>query len=403
MRSIELFSGAGGLALGIEAAGFDHVALIERDAHACSTLRTNRPAWNVIADDVCRIPFSGFGPVDLVAGGPPCQPFSMGGKARGHQDGRDMFPQAVRAVVELAPKAFLFENVRGLLRPAFQNYVEFIRLRLSYPEFPVSDNASWDANLRRLQRHHTEAESLPADLRYHVTLHSANAADFGVPQHRHRVFFVGFRTDLDAGWSFPHPTHSEDSLLRDKWVNGTYWMRHPQARRPTEASLPTRLRRRIEQLHAQPELLASPTAAWKTVRDAISDLPDPRTPHTLPNHQIQPGARSYPGHTGSPFDEPSKALKAGDHGVPGGENMVRYPNGRVRYLTVREAARIQTFPDEFAFHGSWTETMRQLGNAVPVRFAACVAASIADALCAHERCPPKSAAASMEALAHAPS
>jgi DNA (cytosine-5)-methyltransferase 1 len=119
------------------------------------------------------------------------------------------------------------------------------------------------------------------------------------------------------------------------------------------------------------------TVPWKTVRDAIQDLPDPRETNPVPNHRFQPGARSYPGHTGSPLDEPSKALKAGDHGVPGGENMLRHPNGRVRYFSIRESARIQTFPDEFVFPGSWTESMRQLGNAVPVELARVVAGSIA--------------------------
>lgn len=113
------------------------------------------------------------------------------------------------------------------------------------------------------------------------------------------------------------------------------------------------------------------------MRDALAGLPDPRKGPALDNHRYQPGARSYPGHTGSPLDEPSKALKAGDHGVTGGENMLRYRNGRVRYFTVRESARIQTFPDAYVFPGSWTESMRQLGNAVPVKLAEAVASSIA--------------------------
>lgn len=99
-----------------------------------------------------------------------------------------------------------------------------------------------------------------------------------------------------------------------------------------------------------------------------------------PNHRFQPGARSYPGHTGSPLDEPAKTLKAGVHGVPGGENMLRRPDGGIRYFTVRESARLQTFPDDFSFHGSWSESMRQLGNAVPVTLAAIIAQSIASHL-----------------------
>ena len=111
-------------------------------------------------------------------------------------------------------------------------------------------------------------------------------------------------------------------------------------------------------------------------------MPDPLpggTPGWL-DHTFQPGAKVYPGHTGSPIDEPSKALKAGDHGVPGGENMIRFPDGSVRYFSIREAARVQTFPDDYALHGSWGEAMRQLGNAVPVDLAATVVGSVVEHL-----------------------
>jgi DNA (cytosine-5)-methyltransferase 1 len=118
------------------------------------------------------------------------------------------------------------------------------------------------------------------------------------------------------------------------------------------------------------------------VRDALHDLPDPvNGPFVgIHNHRFQGGARVYPGHTGSALDLPSKTLKAGDHGVPGGENMMVMDNGNVRYFTVRESARLQTFPDSFVFHGSWSEAMRQIGNAVPVRLAQIVAASVATKL-----------------------
>lgn len=377
MRSLELFSGAGGLALGLEAAGFGPVALVERNLSACETLRHNRPGWNVISEDVRNLAFSTFGPVDLVAGGPPCQPFSMGGKANGSDDHRDMFPEAVRAVRELRPSAFIFENVRGLLRPAFRAYVEFIRLQLTYPDFPVSANVGWEQNLQRLERFHTSSGG--HGLQYHVTINPANAADFGVPQHRHRVFFVGFRSDLDARWFFPSPTHTSDQLLYEQYVTGTYWRRH--GLNPLAASPPT-LEHRVRELAKG--ILPS-AHAWRTVRDAIGGLGDPRLPSEWHNHRYQPGARSYPGHTGSLLDEPSKALKAGDHGVPGGENMLRHSNGRVRYFSIREAARIQTFPDDFEFPVSWTESMRQLGNAVPMLLGSTVAASVATKLQPHAR------------------
>jgi len=374
MKSVELFSGAGGLALGLEAAGFEPLALYEYNADACNTLRRNRPDWNVMEGDVRDFSFEQQNQqVDFVAGGPPCQPFSMGGKAKGKQDRRDMFPEAVRAVRTLKPRAFLFENVRGLMRPAFANYVEYIRLQLTYPEFPISANASWETNLRRLERHHTS--NGPFDLTYNVTIHQADAADFGVPQRRHRVFFVGFRNDVDASWFFPTQTHSFDDLLLNQYVRHEYWSSHGL---PAPASVPASLRRRIERLRT-PDLFLS-RKRWQTVRDGIKGLPSPFKKNAALNHVHQAGARVYPGHTGSPVDLPAKALKAGDHGVPGGENMLRHPNGKVRYFTVRESARMQTFPDDYEFFGSWSECMRQLGNAVPVRLAYVVANSIAVSL-----------------------
>jgi DNA (cytosine-5)-methyltransferase 1 len=104
-------------------------------------------------------------------------------------------------------------------------------------------------------------------------------------------------------------------------------------------------------------------------------------PNDIPNHEFRDGARPYPGHTGSPLDEPSKALKAGAHGVPGGENMIAFPDGSFRYYTAREAARIQTFPDDYVFAGAWTESMRQIGNAVPVLLAETVGQSIVTSTC----------------------
>lgn len=377
MRSIELFSGAGGLALGLEGAGFEPVALVERNRDACATLRRNRPHWNVLETDIREVNFQSFGEVDLVAGGPPCQPFSMGGKANGYDDHRDMFPQAVRAVRELRPSAFLFENVRGLLRPAFSNYVEYIKLHFTFPDFPISQNVSWEVNLQRLQKHHHSTKA-GCGLRYNVTIQLANAANYGVPQHRHRVFFVGFRTDLDSKWFFPSPSTTGEELLRSQLYDATYWKEHG-LRPPPPISLAAKLRATPPM---SPELFSKP-GRWRTVRDAIAGLGDPQKQNHHHNHFFQPGAKAYPGHTGSPLDEPSKALKAGDHGVPGGENMMRYPNGEVRYFTVRESARIQTFPDDYIFTGSWSESMRQLGNAVPVALAQAVAQSISAHLKPH--------------------
>ena len=169
------------------------------------------------------------------------------------------------------------------------------------------------------------------------------------------------------------PTHSENSLIRDKWVTGEYWERH-QVPKGQRESPPKRLERRIAAL--RDDWLFPSSAAWQTVRDATFDLPHLGSAHDIEDHVIQPGARSYSGHTGSPLDQPSKVLKAGDHGVPGGENMQRNRNSSVRYFTIRESARLQTFPDDHRLKGSWTETMRQLGNAVPTGLAHCVGRSV---------------------------
>lgn len=119
---------------------------------------------------------------------------------------------------------------------------------------------------------------------------------------------------------------------------------------------------------------------WQTVRDAISDLPDSRR-HTIcesiiANHVFIPGARAYKGHTGSHYDAPAKTLKAGVHGVPGGENALQLPDGSVRYFTIRECARLQCFPDNYYFKGPWTSAMRGIGNSVPVEISHILAKSI---------------------------
>lgn len=122
---------------------------------------------------------------------------------------------------------------------------------------------------------------------------------------------------------------------------------------------------------------------WQTIRDVISDLPQPYDQEqglTITNHIFRQGARVYKGHTGSLLDEPAKTLKAGDHGVPGGENMFIDDIGNVRYFTVRESARLQGFPDNYYFPVSWSESMRQLGNAVPVPLAQSIAKSLSDCL-----------------------
>lgn len=387
MKSVELFAGAGGLAMGVAQAGFEHQGIFECDQWCCETINHNRlrgarpiADWPAVSPmDIRHIHFDRLpADIDLVSGGPPCQPFSLGGKHRGHADIRNLFPDLVRAVRVLRPRAVIVENVRGLLRKSFDPYFKYILHTLTYPALAPARSESWTEHMARVERHHTSG----GELEYRVNFELLNAADYGVPQRRERVFIVAFRADLGIEWSFHDDlpkTHTPDSLLWDQWITGDYWERHsiPLAKRPNP---PSRTRFRIESLEASP--LPPASRPWRTVRDAIHDLPDPRSNEagTFANHRFNPGARSYRGHTGSLRDQPAKTLKAGDHGVPGGENTLRHPNGRVRYFTVREAARLQTFPDGYEFHGSWTETMRQLGNAVPVQLSFSVAESVAKAL-----------------------
>lgn len=382
MRSLELFAGAGGLALGTSLAGFQHEAVLELDIDACRTIRENqerglRPAaeWPLVEPtDITTFDFSALqAEPDLVSGGVPCQPWSLGGKHRGFRDERNLFPHVVQIVRMLQPKAILIENVKGLTRKVFANYFAYITHQIRYPEIEQRLGETWTDHLRRLEQHHTAGRT--DGLHYHLVYRLMNAANFGVPQKRERVFIIAFRSDLGVHWSFPPETHSHDALLYDKYVSGEYWERHDM---PKRKQVPEKLRQRVSTL----TMLPPREQPWMTVRDALAGLPDPTlgNQHLFHNHEHNPGARSYPGHTGSPLDEPSKTLKAGVHGVPGGENTLAYPNGRVRYFTVREAARLQTFPDAYVFHSSWTESMRQIGNAVPVRLAEIIGRSVAQAL-----------------------
>ena len=338
MESVELFTGCGGLALGLSRAGFESQSMVEWNADAVATILHNRARkvehitdWPIKRQDVREVDWKPYRGIALVAGGPPCQPFSIGGKHRGNDDARDMWPQAIRTVRETRPDAFLFENVRGLLRPKFQPYLAGIVAGLSQPD---------------------------KNLEYYTVVERVNAADFGAAQKRHRVIFAGIRSDLGRKLPSLEPTHSRARLLWDQWVTGDYWTEHALSRDlndflPTDSAEVRRLRK----------LTTAPTEQrWVTVRDKLRGLGEPTG---AGNHVQQAGAKVYKGHTGSPWDQPAKALKAGDHGVPGGENMLVRDDSSVRYFTIREAARLQGLPDDYEFPRSWSESMRQLGNAVP--------------------------------------
>ena len=178
MKCIEICAGAGGQALGLAMAGFEHVALVEYEKEYCDVLRINRPDWNVICEDVHKfsgLPYKG---IDLLAGGVPCPPFSVASKQLGKDDERDLFPEAIRLAKEIKPKAIMLENVRGFLDAKFDDYREHI------------------------------LESI-RDLGYKVSIKLLNACDYGVPQLRPRVVIVAIRNDIDQ--DFCYPQESKDA------------------------------------------------------------------------------------------------------------------------------------------------------------------------------------------------
>ena len=333
MRSVELFAGCGGLALGVAQAGFKHDIVIEMDNDSVATLRQNKMRkvshirhWQIGQYDTRDLDFAGLEGVSLISGGPPCQPFSIGGRHLGPRDARNMWPEATRAVREVRPKAFIFENVRGLFRPDFASYFEYIKLQLSFPDV-VRRSEPWRSHLARLRRHAKWSRKGPE---YRVLAEAINAADYGAPQKRHRAIIIGVAMEYGEDWTFPAATHSLAALAWSKHVERDYWKRHGARRvcEPSSAAEALALKRTLE-LRAKPDELP-----WVTVRDAVGDLPPPTKREDVAGHWQHTGARAYPNHTGSCFDEPAKALKAGDHGVPGGENMLACRNGKVRYFTI---------------------------------------------------------------------
>ncbi|MGF0310976.1 DNA cytosine methyltransferase [Rhodococcus sp. IEGM1428] len=388
--SIELFTGGGGLAIAMHQAGFKHLAVNEFAKRACETLRSNeaidvaRPGtrmsgvptaaaaakakkWPLLEGDVREISFSGWsGKVDVVAGGVPCQPFSLGGAHKGHLDERNLWPDFERVVRETRPRVLLGENVKGLTRPSFAPYWQYVLRSLRAPFESRRTSESWEDHDKRLVKALRRAGD-PSE-RYDVEAHVVNAADYGVPQVRWRVFVVGIRQDEALEWSFPEATHSRQAL-RQAQVDGSYWDEHHLPHDPTKA---------IPSSDPDGDLIR-----WQTLRDAIHDLPEPIEgveSSVWLHHRGHPGARIYAGHTPNELDKPAKTVKAGVHGVPGGESVLRKDDGTIRYLTVRETARIMTFPDTWKLEGPRGEQMRQLGNAVPVRLGRAVADSVVSAL-----------------------
>jgi len=212
LTSLELCAGAGGQALGVEQAGFSHLALVELDRHACETLRLNRPSWTVIQEDLRQFDAKPYRGVDLLAAGVPCPPFSVAGKQLGHRDERDLFPRVVEIARACEPKAIMVENVRGLLDPAFEDYREALAEAFESQGYEVY---GW-----RL-------------------LH---ASDFGVPQLRPRAVFVALRSGLGVAFEWPcafrtPPPSVGEALLplmsSRGWRGANQWARQADKIAPT--------------------------------------------------------------------------------------------------------------------------------------------------------------------------
>lgn len=318
---IELFAGAGGLALGTELAGFEHSLLVEYNHDACETLRMNRPHWHVVEADIHSVSFEEYrDSVDLVTGGAPCQPFSYAGKRLGLGDTRGtLFAEYARCLEETHPKAFIFENVRGMLRHDSDRTFKTILAAFK-------------------------------TCGYRTAYQVLNANDYNVPQHRERLIVVGLRDDLpDIPFEFP-TTIDPKPVLADalRGVPASIGAVYPEKKAKLFEMIP-------------------PGGYWKNL------------PPQLAEEYM--GARQYHAHdrggsTGMlrrlSFDEPSLAILTS----PSQKRTERCHPTETRPLTVRESARIQTFPDDWVFYGSMSSQYKQIGNAVPVNLAKAVASSV---------------------------
>lgn len=327
---IELFAGAGGLALGLEQAGFEAVALVEIDKTACETLKTNRPNWNVVQEDIVEVSKRDLlkefnlkeGELDLVSGGYPCQSFSYAGKKLGLEDVRGtMFYYYAEFIRQLKPKMFLAENVKGLTThdggKTIQTMVDVFE-----------------------------------ELGYTVQWKVLNALDYSVAEKRQRVVIIGIRNDLKDKVKFEYPVpHEYKPVLRDVLQNV------PES---IGAKYPEKKKKVFD--------LVPPGGYWR-------DLPEDVAKDYMKTCYYMGGGRTGIARRLS-WDEPSLTLTCS----PMMKQTDRCHPDESRPFTTREYARIQSFPDEWQFAGKMNDIYKQIGNAVPVNLAKCVGESIISAL-----------------------
>lgn len=327
---IELFAGAGGLALGLEQAGFDEVALVEIDKVACQTLRLNRPHWNIIEDDIVEISKKDLlkqfklkeGELDLISGGYPCQAFSYAGKKLGLDDVRGtMFYYYAEFIKQLKPKMFLAENVKGLTTHDKGNTIKTMI-------------------------------NVFQDLGYKVEWKVLNALDYGVAEKRQRVVIIGIRNDLVDKVKFEYPVPFEyKPVLRDVLQNvpDSVGAKYPESKKKVFDLVP-------------------PGGYWK-------DLPDDIAKEYMKSCYYMGGGRTGIARRIS-WDEPCLTLTCS----PMMKQTDRCHPDESRPFTTREYARIQSFPDDWQFAGKMNDIYKQIGNAVPVNLAKCVGIQIVEAL-----------------------
>lgn len=319
-KLLELFAGAGGLALGMEKAGFHSVLLNELDKHACNTLRNNRPEWNVVEGDVSGIDFTPYKDnIDILSGGFPCQAFSYAGKKLGFEDTRGtLFFEFARAVKETNPKVIVAENVRGLLK---------------------HDEG------KTLQSISSVIEELGYEL---VEPRVLKAVFYQVPQKRERLFLVGIRKDLAKRVEFNWPSpYTRIMSLRDALKKGELF----------DCDVPESAGQRYPARKAEILSKVPPGGYWR-------DLPEELQKEYMKKSYFLGGGKTGMARRLS-WDEPSLTLTCS----PAQKQTERCHPEETRPLTVREYARVQTFPDHWEFSGPITAQYKQIGNAVPVNLA----------------------------------